>query len=199
MKYNVDAPTTRGTARWPARRLHRLLLCQSGVTLVELVIALAIISLIGSGVVMAVHQLLTATRQANDQQYTVSQLRQAEHYITRDVLMTWQISSSGFPLSLYWEAENEDGDDLSYAVTYSLAGASGALKELNRALVVTDIATNVAVESSSLVVAQSIDDASSSVQFNDPTLAVTLVSVTGSHQEVRTFEVKPRKTEVEVI
>ncbi len=197
MKPTADSIRAKHDQRGGLRCIRHRVRRQVGLTLVELIIGLAIISLIGGGTAIAVHQLLTATRQANDQQYAVSQLRQAEHYMTRDVLMTWKISSSGFPLELYWEAEDEDGDTYSYQVTYSLVGSADALKRMNRAIIVTNLDTNVQVEASTLAVAQGILESSSETVFVAPNLTVTLVAVSGTHEELRTFEVKPRKTEIE--
>jgi len=161
---------------------------QTGMTLVELIIAIAIISLMAGGIAMAVHQLLTSNRQANDQQYAVSQLRQAEHWITQDAQMTWTINSSGFPLTLSWTGIVDQAD---HQVTYTLEGPSGSLKRLQRYELVDGIPNT-------LVVAQNIDDVASSCSFTAPMLSVTLVVTSGGHTETRVFEVKPRKTLVTV-
>lgn len=175
---------------------------RAGMTFVELIVALAIISVMGFVMVSGVHQLLTGSRQANDQHYAVSQLQYAEHYITRDVLMTWKISSSGFPLQLYWEAEDEEGDDVSYQVVYTLIGSEGNSRRLQRDLLVKNIATGVTVEASTSTAAQDIDVASF-CSYDGTTLTVSLEALApnslDSTIETREFQVTPRKTDVEVI
>ena len=156
--------------------------------MVELIIAIAIISLMAGGITMAVYQLLTANQQANDQQYAVSQLRQAEHYITQDVQMTWTINSSGFPLTLSWTGIVDEAD---HEVTYTLVGPAGSLKTLQRYELVDGTP-------STAIIARNIDDVASSCSFTTPTLTVTMVVTSGGHTETRVFEVKPRKTGITV-
>lgn len=170
-------------------------------TLIELIIAIAIVGTIGAVVVSAVHQILVSSRQANDQQNAVNQLRQAEHYITRDVLMTWRISSSGFPLDLYWEAQDDEGNKLSYAVEYTMVGAAGSLRALQRTAIVTDLNTSVVVENSTMIVAGDLH-VDSGCTFANPTLTVTLKTPRGTTPdaplETRVFEVMPRKSTIQV-
>jgi prepilin-type N-terminal cleavage/methylation domain-containing protein len=171
---------------------------QRGLALIELVIAIAIVGLVAGAIVASVYQLLTATGQANNQEYAVSQLRQAEHYISRDTLMTWRISSSGFPLSLYWETEE---DNRSYEVEYSLVGSVGNTRQLRRHMLVKDIDSGATVEDSTLIVAGDIH-IDSHCTFAAPSLTVTLKvpasDASDPDFEVRVFEVTPRKSSVEV-
>lgn len=193
---------------------------QAGVSLIELIVALAIISLISATLVVAVHQLLNRSVQANDQQYAISQLRQAEHYITRDILMADEVSSTGFPLLVRWDTEDADNDLLLVEdVAYELQGADSASLQLVRATstAVYDVTDpnplNWVLISdgppTSIVVAQGIaNDASQSFcvceaneNLDDPSappyagiVTVTLVARTGNHEALRVFEVEPRTT-----
>ncbi len=164
---------------------------QSGLTLVELIIALAIISLIAGVTVMAIHQLLTASRQANDQQYAVSQLRQAEHWMTRDALMAQQVipGTSGvqpFPLELRWTTSG----GVSHEVIYSLEPAGGLLTLKRHTETQEEDGTTT---TSSLILAQGIDDAPGSQwEYASRVLTVTLTATSRSHTETRIFTAKLR-------
>jgi prepilin-type N-terminal cleavage/methylation domain-containing protein len=166
---------------------------QSGVTLIELIVALAIIALISAVVVSAVYQLLAATQQSNDQQYAVSQLRQAEHWMSRDALMAQTLSvdasPTGFPVSMTWE-EIAGGDR---AVTYTLqAMPMGTLYSLRRNETVT--APDTTVTTGLLVVAENIDASGSSCTYDAATrtLTVTLTATVGGDTEIRTFDAMRR-------
>jgi prepilin-type N-terminal cleavage/methylation domain-containing protein len=78
---------------------------ERGMTLIELIIGVAIASLISGTALVAVHQILTASAQANDMQLAVSQVRAAEHWMTRDTLTAQDVAlgvDAGFPLTLSW-------------------------------------------------------------------------------------------------
>ena len=122
----MKSSAERDIAGCPTSERHRSLTRlqqsgQAGLTLIELIIAIAIIGLIAGVTVIAIHQLLTASRQANDQQYAVSQLRQAEHWMTRDALMARTVVPdslvpTGFPVVLSWTTSAS----VSYEIEYLL-------------------------------------------------------------------------------
>jgi prepilin-type N-terminal cleavage/methylation domain-containing protein len=165
--------------------------CQHGVSLIELIVALAIGSLISGGAVIAIHQILTASAQANDMQFAVSQVRAAEHWMARDALMAQNITygvDSGFPLVLTWT--DFYGDD--HIVQYSLtAMPSGDLYNLTRQH------TGVGGVSE-LQVASCIDASQSFAQpVGDPgqvtpVLHVNLVATARNHSATRAFDAMPR-------
>jgi len=175
--------------KWTARRIHHrnVRSCQRGITLIELLIALAIITAIGAAAVIATHELLTTSSQANDEQLAVSQLRAAEHWMTRDTLTSQSITPdsidpSGFPLVLSWQSF----DGTEHTVTYTLLDSHPApLKELQRQEV-TASGTNT------LRVADYIDATQTSCSFSGSTLTVTLAATASNYTTTRTFEAKPR-------
>ena len=161
---------------------------QPGFALIELIIALAIIGIVAAGVVGSVYQLLTASKQANDQQYVTTQLRNAELWISRDAMMAVRLTQTGFPLTFAWDIV--DGTP-EVVVTYYLdATASGSRlrREVNR---VGDLET--------VIVAEGINADESSYLYTPYELTVTLSATSGSHTDTCTFEVQPRTTAVEIM
>ena len=101
---------------------------QAGLTLIELLVAIAIIGAMGAAAVGATFQLLNASRQANDEQLAISQVRSTEHWITRDTLTSQTvtpdaIAPSGFPLVLTWESFDGTSNTVTYSMLDSPSGS----------------------------------------------------------------------------
>ena len=162
---------------------------QHGLTFVELLVALAIIAAIGATVVMATYQLLTLSAQSNEEQLAVSQVRAAEHWITRDALTSQgeivedEVNPSGFPVVLTWTAF----DGTAHTVTYSLLESHPSpLKLLQR--------QDVTVSGTATVtIADYIDESLTSCSFDDErTLTVTIAAKANNYTATRTFEAQQR-------
>jgi prepilin-type N-terminal cleavage/methylation domain-containing protein len=161
---------------------------ERGMTLIELIIGVAIASLISGTALVAVHQILTASAQANDMQLAVSQVRAAEHWMTRDTLTAQDVAlgvDAGFPLTLSWT----DIAGGNHAVEYSLESMpSGTLKNLRR-----DYTGTGGTLDSSLVVASYIDSSQSACTLPGPgAVEVTLAATSRSYTATRTFQAMTR-------
>jgi len=170
-----------------SRVLFTRLLPQTGLTLVELLVGIAVSSLVASASLIAVYGILTYSRQANDTQLAVAQVRAAEHWMSRDALSAQTVVlgvNSGFPLTLSWTAI--DGDNIQ--ITYSLIDVpSSSLKRIQRDY------SDTGDPDSSLVVCEYIDSSlSSCTQSTSEALSVTLAATVGVHTETRSFDVKMR-------
>lgn len=163
---------------------------QRGITLVELLVALAIIAAIGAAIVMATYQILTLSAQANEEQVAVSQVRAVEHWLTRDVLSSQgeivddDVNPSGFPVVLTWTGY----DGTEHTVTYSLIDSNPTpLKRLQRA------EEEDAIVISTFTVADYIDESLTSCSFDDHRiLTVTVAATSGEYTATRTFEAQQR-------
>ena len=94
---------------------------QRGFTLVEMMVALAIISFVSLGATMANAQILAQTARNNDYTTATRQALNAVHWISRDAQMSHSINgSSGFP-----DAENlvitwTQWDNTEHTAVYSV-------------------------------------------------------------------------------
>ena len=87
------------------RSLKLLFKNQRGFTLIEVLVAMAISGLLGTGVVMASAQIFNVNGVGNARITAVKQVENAIHYLNRDVQMAQTVTPqgvSGFPLTLTW-------------------------------------------------------------------------------------------------
>jgi prepilin-type N-terminal cleavage/methylation domain-containing protein len=100
---------------------------QKGFTLIELMIAMAISSAIGGGILMGIFQ--TTSYQAMDRarMNCVKQLENAIHYMVQDAQMAQRVTLEGdddnFPLILEWTEWDETSPEYEHIVTYRLIGS----------------------------------------------------------------------------
>lgn len=170
--------------------LKRLESSQRGIGLVELIIAIAITGIIGAAATMALHQVLTVPTISNDQNTAINQVRNAVHWINRDVQSANPSSLNATPappkfLSLELQ-EWESGVWSTHTIDYSLEDTPGtSLKELWR-----DYDNGTTRN----LIAQYIDldNTSCSWDADANVLTVLITAHVGDKVQTRTFEVKPR-------
>lgn len=91
-----------------------------GFTLVELLLALAIMGLIVGPIAMATITLVTGSKEAADCHIVLQQVHNASHSISRDIEMAKDVTLSdpnGFPLIIVIPVDNDENND--YSVHYS--------------------------------------------------------------------------------
>ncbi len=142
---------------------------QSGFTLLELLVALALCGVIVPAIVMAINQVWSTNELSYNRMAAARQVENTFYTIGRDVRMAQNITSNGssFPLNLYWT----DWDNISNNVTYYLLQNG----ELKRAASVNGIDQNTTV-------ARNINSSPgvTTVNFTNYVLAINVtVSITG--------------------
>jgi len=165
--------------------MTRLMKNQKGFTLIELIVALAIASVIGVAATMTAHQLITIPVISNDSNTAINQVRNAVNWINRDVQSATpgsiNTTSPKFLSMEQLEWESDTGDWTTHAVNYTLELAD---KELWR-----DYDGEPGI-----LIARYIDTDNTSCSW-DSTEKVLTVNITvqaGTRTEARTFEVKTR-------
>lgn len=156
---------------------------ESGLTLLELIVVLALSSIIGAAAMISIHQIVTSSKFSSDMNTAINQIRNAEHWITRDARAARSINTSvggNVLVSLQWESW--DGS-ANHTATYTLVDTGGSLKELERDY-----------DGSTTFVASYIDPAGTGADWdpNEHLLTVNVTARVGQETESRTFEVKPR-------
>jgi prepilin-type N-terminal cleavage/methylation domain-containing protein len=116
------------------RKLGLIMRNQKGFTLIEMIVAIAISSAIGGGILLSIYQ--TSSYQAMDKarMNCVKNLENAIHYIIQDAQMAQEIDTDGnadgvpFPLVLSWTEWDEESPEYEHVVTYTLDSASNELQ-----------------------------------------------------------------------
>lgn len=102
------------------RKLGLVSINQRGFTLIEIIAAVAIFSLIGIGAATATAQVCTQGSQNNDYTTASRHAMNAIHWISRDAMMAQTVETNGasgfLPLVLNWI----DWDNSTHQVTYTL-------------------------------------------------------------------------------
>jgi prepilin-type N-terminal cleavage/methylation domain-containing protein len=157
---------------------------ERGFTLIEVVIALALVSMVTAGSVMTTAALLANHEQCNDRTIVLVQAQNAGGSISRDVQMAKGLvlgEPGGFPLTLDIPVDADENND--YSVVYLFDG-----DQLKRQ--VYDPSAALISES---VAARYIDGGETTFSFLEAnSYRLTLKAVKGEAVVVRGYEVTPR-------
>lgn len=92
---------------------------QGGFTLIEVIVAIVITSIVGVGVTMAISQVFNVNALSNNRITAVKQLENAIYWLNRDAQMAQIVQpngDAGFPLNLSWV----EWDNTTHQVSYTL-------------------------------------------------------------------------------
>jgi len=150
--------------------------------MIELLVIIGLTGIIGAATTMSIHQIFTGTALSNDQNTAINQVRNAGHWISRDVQMANNVTDSpedGNFLKLTWTSWSGG----NHIVAYSLLESSSGLKELWRDY-----------DGQRTLIAQYIDPYNTNCTWHEVTsiLTVTITATIGDKTETRTFKIKPR-------
>ena len=171
-----------------------------GVTLIELLMAMAVIGIIMGSITTAISQVFNLNTRTSNHMIAVRQVQNAGYWVSHDALMAQSGSANttgnGFPLVLNW-TEWDNGQNK--VITYTLENASGGLKNLRRTYSI-DSGSGPVVQTNFLV-GQYIrynpsDPTLTSCNFTSSKLSFTVTATVGSgskaESETRKYEVNPR-------
>jgi prepilin-type N-terminal cleavage/methylation domain-containing protein len=164
---------------------------QKGVTMVELLMAMAVSGIIAAAAGTTISQVFHLNARTSNHMVAVRQVQNAGYWVSRDAQMAQNVNTTagnGFPVVLSWTQWDGSEDE----VTYSLENASGTLKNLRRTYSVNS------TSQSDTIVGQCVDPALTSCNYNSDnntltfTITVTVGSGSRSENETRKYEVHPR-------
>ena len=167
---------------------------QTGFTLVELLVAIAIVGIITLGITMTISQIWTINIDASNHMIAVRQVQQAGKEVSKDTLQAQNVddTDSDFLLRLTWV----DWEGTANNVTYTITSEN----ELQRSHSVND----GEVSETSRVIARYINPEQTSCEWHPPgdepvfrgKLVFTVTATVGSGpqgaSETRVYEIEPR-------
>jgi len=159
---------------------------QRGLTIIELIIAIAITGLITWGITLTIFQVFDINTRSANRMAAISQLQNAGLWVSNDAQMANNVSTEPEFLQLTWiDWETSD----SHAVNYTLeAMSSGEFKKLQRSHSVNG------GNSTPTHIAEYIDPdpEKTSCVWDGEWLTFTVTATVGGESETRIYEVTPR-------
>ena len=174
--------------------MNRLRKDEKGFTLPELIVAMAISSLVVTAATGATFQILNSGKASN---YSVAyrQVQAAGYWVSQDALQAQAVDpgpvqDAGFPLVLEWT----DWDNNEYSINYTLEDMdSGDLKYLQRQESVNGTPTETFPVGQHIFVDADPGQPSNCVwDDGERVLTLTVMAQMGQQTATRTYEVKPR-------
>ena len=162
---------------------------QRGVTLIELLIAVAITSVVTGSITMTMFQVYAGNARTSNHMMAVKQVQNAGYWFSRDALMAQTViltaDADGFPLTLHWA----EWDTTTHQVTYDIV--SDELKRTEGAIefVVADYINSDPSKTKCEFIDSDGDGANDKL-----VLTVTATVGSGSHErsETRVYKAIPR-------
>ena len=169
---------------------------ERGFTIIETVVALAIISLIASAATMTTFQVLSYTNGSDSKVTALRQVQNAGYWISRDAQMaesvaTDNLSSPNFVV-MNWTERDYDSDDIYHSVTYFFDELSDGIGKLKR-----NHWSSVGLNDDTLIAKYICYDPgdpvnTSNVSYQKPVLTVKLTALFGDARETREYRVNHR-------
>ncbi|AKG54143.1 type II secretion system protein [Dehalogenimonas sp. WBC-2] len=164
---------------------------KGGFTLVEILVALAILGLLAGAVTTAIYQIFSVNTQSNNAMLVIRQVQDLGQWLNRDIQTAQKITpgaNDGLPLVLEWDYRGfSDGvyTGEKHRITYTYDADTGII---TREDVVYDADNNIGTPQV-IVAARYIN----AVSFEGSILEVT--AAIGNQSETRTYEITVRVTQ----
>lgn len=155
---------------------------QGGYGLIEIILGLALMGILGTGLSTFAFQTMSVTDQSKDRMHATMQANNAGSWLSRDIQMSGNVTlggNAGFPLELQWKDTELNG----YQVTYTLS--EGAI---SRTLVKNG------TDTVQTLVAQNInpDTLLTNVSSSDGLITFNVTATSGTIDMSRTYTIKQR-------
>ncbi len=164
---------------------------EKGFTLLETVIAIALIAVATGSAGAATFQIFRNTERNNDYITAVRQVHNAGYWISRDTQMAQSVATEPGFLTLSW-TEDATGDPIYHSVTYSFEDLTDGIGKLKRNHVSSAGADEETLVAQYIYYDPNDVDDTSKASYQSPVLTVQLTALFKETLETREYKIKHR-------
>ncbi len=163
---------------------------------IELMAAVAIMGLIGTGAASTIYQLIHTTRQSNEHMTAVQYVENAGYWVTSDTCMADTVIADNMTspqvLILKWTDWGYGTSNVYYTSTYSIENVVGGVGQLKRRLQSSSGTDRQTVVSDRICYDPADQSNSTNITYQSPMLNLRVAARFGSYTEVRQYQVYQR-------
>ena len=164
---------------------------EKGFTLLETVIAIALIAVATGSAGAATFQIFKNTERNNNYITAVRQVHNAGYWISRDTQMAQSVTTEPDFLTLSW-TEDVTGDPIYHSVTYSFEALTDGIGKLKRNHVSSAGADEETLVAQYIYYDPNDVDDTSKASYQSPVLTVQLTALLEGTLETREYKIKHR-------
>lgn len=169
---------------------------EKGYTLIELVVAVAIIVLISGAASVTIFQVLKGTETNNSHMNATRQVQNAGYWISRDAGMAQSIDTENLTspafLVLNWTQWDDDNEKIYHTASYSFEGLDDGIGKLKRTHSSSAGANEQTLIATHIYYVPTDPDDTSKAEYQAPLLTLRLTSVVKDAIEIREYRIKNR-------
>ena len=169
---------------------------EKGFTYIELIVALAILALIGSATATATFQVLRVTERNNDHMTVVRQVQNAGYWLSRDAQMAQSVSADNLTspdfLVLNWTEWDYVDEPIYHSVTYFFENLTDGVGKLKRSHWSSAGANEQTLVAEYIYFNPEDPDNTTEASYQNSVLNIQLTSLFGETIETREYKINLR-------
>ncbi|MFC2018553.1 hypothetical protein ACFLU4_01180 [Chloroflexota bacterium] len=169
---------------------------EKGIITIEMIIATAIIALIGMAAAMVTSRVITDTERNDGHMMAVTQVQNAGYWISRDAQMAEEVTCDAqepnFLILTWTEQDYEGGEAVYHSVTYFFADMSAATGKLKRSYWSSAGASGETLIAEHIYYNPTDIDDTSKASYEGTELIVQLTAILGEAREIKEYRVRSR-------
>ena len=169
---------------------------EKGYTLIELVVAVAIIVLVSGAASVTIFQVLKGTETNNSHMNAVRQVQNAGYWISRDASMAQSIETDNLTppkfLIFSWTELDSEDQEIYHSATYSFEDLTNGVGKLKRSHWSTAGANEQTFIAQHIYYTPGDPDNTSKANYQPPVLTLQLASLVDEAREMREYRIKRR-------